>query len=68
MIAKGILLWNTFVSIILFLGGIDGLNEQGMLIPALLWCTFLSLLCYKYIDKDEFNVLSLSNFINKLLK
>ena len=68
MILKGVLLWSTLISVLLLLSGIDSLGENGVLVQAVIFCTLLIFLSYKLISREEFEILSLSRFINRILK
>lgn len=60
---KGILLWLTFIAIILFISGIDSILVNNYFAICLSICTILCYSCYKLISKDELKLLSLIKWI-----
>lgn len=66
-ILKGVLLWVTTFTIILFISGVDSITNQGYLVPWLIVCAVLCYLCYRYISEDEFYTLSGAKWLNKKL-
>lgn len=69
-ILKGILLWMTALAIMLFIGGIDSIADQGIdaVFVWLLLCVVLCSLCYKTISIRELYTLSGYKFFNKLIR
>lgn len=69
-ILKGILLWVTALAIMLFIGGIDSIANQGIdtVLAWLLLCLVLCSLCYKTISIRELYILSGYKFFNKLTR
>ena len=69
-ILKGILLWVTALAIMLFIGGIDSIANQGIdtVLAWLLLCLVLCGLCYKTISIRELYIISGYKFFNKLIR
>lgn len=67
LILKGLLLWLTALSTMIFITGIDSLVENSILFTILyLLCnTSLIWICCKIISKQEFNIISGTNLFNK---
>lgn len=66
-ILKGVLLWVTTFTVMLFISGVDSITDQGYLVPWLIVCAVLCYLCYRYISKDELNTLSGAKWLEKKL-
>ena len=67
-ILKGILLWATALTIMLFIGGIDSIVDKGTVISWLVICGTLYWLCRKYISFRELCTLSGYKLFYKLLR
>lgn len=68
-VIKGILLWITFISIVLFIAGIDSIVSTGIVI-GLVWlsiCAMLVYLCITFITPEEFHVLSGEKLMDKFI-
>lgn len=66
-ILKGLLLWATTLTVILFISGVDSITDQGYLVPWLVVCAILCYLCYKFISEDELITLSGAKWFDKKL-
>lgn len=66
-ILKGVLLWVTTFTVMLFISGVDSITDQGYLVPWLVVCAVLCYLCYRYISGDELNTLSGAKWLEKKL-
>ena len=66
-ILKGLLLWATTLTVILFMSGVDSITDQGYLVPWLVVCAILCYLCYKFISEDELITLSGAKWLDKKL-
>lgn len=66
-ILKGVLLWVTTFTVMLFILGVDSIVDQGYLVPWLVVCAVLCYLCYRYISGDELNTLSGAKWLEKKL-
>lgn len=67
LIMKGILLWSTFLTSIIFITGIDSIYENGYLFYFILFCPILWYTCYKYISEKECEILTLHKWVSKYL-
>ena len=67
-IIKGILLWTTTFVIILFIAGIDSIYENGYFFQTLIAVVVMIFCCYKLISEEEFKVLSLYKWFNKIIE
>lgn len=68
LIFKGVLLWVTAFAVALFTLGVDSIYDNGYFIHSVIICTVLCLACYKLISKEEFEILTLSKWVDKLLE
>lgn len=66
-IVKGMLLWLTILTIVLFISGVDSIISQGYLGLWLLVCVTECCLCFILISKEEFNTLSGLRWFNSKL-
>lgn len=66
-ILKGVLLWVTALTVMLFISGVDSITDQGYLVPWLIVCAVLRYLCYKHISEEELNTLSGAKWLDKKL-
>ena len=64
LVLKGILLYTTIIVCIISAASIDSLYDKGYLIIALATCVALIYTCYKVINKEELNILSLNKWLN----
>ena len=64
-ILKGLLLWATTLTVILFTSGVDSITDQGYLVPWLVVCAILCYLCYKFISEEELEILSGYKWLDK---
>ena len=65
-IIKGILLWATGFVTILFVAGVDSIYNNGYFFQTLIAVVVMIFCCYKLISKEEFEVLSLYRWFNKI--
>lgn len=65
-IIKGILLWTTGFVTILFVTGVDSIYDNGYFFQTLIAVVVMIFCCYKLISKEEFEVLSLYRWFNKI--
>lgn len=68
LIFKGVLLWVTAFAVTLFILGVDSIYDNGYFIHSVIICTVLCLACYKLISKEEFEILTLSRWLDDKLK
>lgn len=66
-ILKGVLLWVTAFTVMLFISGVDSITDQGYLVPWLVVCAILCYLCYRYISGDELYTLLGAKWLEKKL-
>lgn len=62
LVLKGILLYTTFIVCIFSIMGIDSIYDKGYFFIDIALCTALINTCYKSINKEEFNILTLKNY------
>ncbi len=67
LIIKGILLWITAFVTILFVVGVDSIYDNGYFFQALIAVAVMIFCCYKLISEEEFEVLSLYKWFNKII-
>jgi len=68
MILKGALLWTTFYVVTFFILGVDSIYASGYFIHSVIVCVALCCTCYKLISEEEFEILSLSKWMDKQIK
>ena len=66
-IIKGILLWTTACVTILFIAGVDSIDDNGYFFQTLIVVAVMIFCCYKLISEGEFEVLSLYKWFNKVI-
>ncbi len=66
-IIKGILLWTTAFVTILFVAGVDRIYDNGYFFQTLIAVIVMIFCCYKLISEEEFEVLSLYRWFNKII-
>lgn len=67
LIYKGMLLWVTIFMLATLIMGIDSLMNNGYILIVLPITSALCYACYKLIGEEEFEVLSLYKWTNKML-
>lgn len=67
LIIKGIMLWITAFVTILFIAGADSLYDNGYFFQTLIAVTIMIFCCYKLISEEEFEILSLYRWFNKII-
>lgn len=65
-IIKGILLWTAGFVTILFVAGVDSIYDNGYFFQTLIAVVVMIFCCYKLISEEEFEVLSLYRWFNKI--
>ena len=68
LIFKGILLWTTILAATMFILGADSIYKKGYLeyfIPSVAIIALLIFLCSKFISVKEFEILSLSKWLEE---
>lgn len=66
-IIKGILLWTTGFVTMLFVAGVDDIYDNGYFFQTLIAVVVMIFCCYKLISEEEFEVLSLYRWFNKII-
>ena len=66
LIIKGVLLYVTTLVTLLYMMGIDSIYDNGYFIHGLILVLILIGVCYKTINKEELEILSLSRYFNHL--
>lgn len=67
LIIKGILLWTTAFVTILFVAGVDSIYDNGYFFQTLIAVAVMIFCCYKLISEEEFKMLSLYRWFNKII-
>ena len=66
LIPKGVLLYVTAFAVILFIGGVDSIMEEGYFIPSVIICAVLCYTSYKLISGEELKTLTFYKYFEKL--
>ena len=66
LILKGVLLWIIAFAVMLFISGVDSIYDNGYFFQALMAVAVMILCCYKLISEEEFEILSLYRWFNKI--
>lgn len=66
LILKGVLLYITTFAVILFIGGVDSIYDNGLFIQSIIVCAVLCYACYKFISEEELEILTFNKWFNKL--
>lgn len=66
LIIKGVLLYVTTLVTLLYMMGIDSIYDNGYFIHGLILVLILVGVCYKTINKEELEILTLSRYFNHL--
>lgn len=66
LIIKGVLLYVTILVTLLYMMGIDSIYDNGYFIHGLVLILILVGVCYKTINKEELEILTLSRYFNHL--
>lgn len=66
LILKGVLLWITAFAVMLFISGVDSIYDNGYFFQTLMAVVVMILCCYKLISEEEFEILSLYRWFNKI--
>ena len=64
LIIKGMLLYMTTLVIMLFIVGIDSIYDQGYFFYGIMLIAVLIFMCYKTINKEELEMLTISKYLN----
>lgn len=67
LILKGVLLWITAFAVMLFISGADSIYDNGYFFQTLMAVVVMILCCYKLISEEEFEILSLYRWFNKII-
>lgn len=67
-IIKGILLWTTAFVTMFFIAGIDSIYDNEYFFQTLIAVVVMIFCCYKLISEEEFEILSLYRWFNKVIK
>lgn len=67
LILKGVLLWITAFAVMLFISGVDSIYDNGYFFQTLMAVVVMILCCYKLISEEEFEILSLYRWFNKII-
>lgn len=68
LIIKGILLWTTAFVTTLFVLGVDSIYDSGYFLQILIAIVAMIFCCYKLISEEEFEILTLSKWLDSKLK
>lgn len=66
LIIKGVLLYVTTLVTLLYMMGIDSIYDNGYFIHGLIPVLILIGVCYKTINKEELEILTLNKYLNHL--
>lgn len=66
MIFKGMLLYITILVTMIFMMGVDSIYDQGYFFYGIMLVAALVFVCYKTINKEELEILTLSRYFNHL--
>lgn len=66
MIFKGVLLYMTTLVTMIFMMGVDSIYDQGYFFYGIMLVAALVFVCYKTINKEELEILTLSKYFNHL--
>lgn len=66
LIFKGVLLWVTTFTVLIFILGVESIYEHGYYVHAILICAALCYTCYKVISKEEFDILTFAKLFDEL--
>lgn len=66
LIIKGVLLYVTTLVTLLYMMGIDSIYDNGYFFHGLILVLILVGVCYKSINKEELEILTLSRYFNHL--
>ena len=64
LILKGVLLYSTVFSILLFIAGIDSICDNGYFTISACICAILCYLCYKTISSKDFKILTFDKYLD----
>lgn len=64
MIFKGILLYMTILVTMIFMMSVDSIYDQGYFFYGIMLVAALVFVCYKTINKEELEVLTLCKYLN----
>ena len=67
LIIKGMMVWITILSTLLFITGIDSIYDNGYFFQTLIVIVMMIFCCYKLISEEEFEILILSKWFNNKL-
>ena len=64
LIIKGMLLYMTTLVILMFIIGIDSIYDLGYFFYGIMLIAVLIFMCYKTINKEELEMLTISKYLN----
>lgn len=67
LIIKGMMLWMTTFVTMLFVSGVDSIYDNGYFFQTLIAVAVMIFCCYKLISEEEFEILSLYRWFNKII-
>ena len=62
LIIKGVLLYVTILSVLLYMMGIDSIYDKGWFLHGIVIIGFLVILCRKFISREDIEILTLSRY------
>lgn len=62
LILKGVLLYVTAFAVILFIGGVDSIYDNGLFIQFIIACAALCYACYRLISEEELEILTFNKW------
>lgn len=65
LVLKGLLLYTTILAVILLVGGVDSLYDNGYLMEAIIIVAILIYLCHKMISKEERDTVLGNKFLKR---
>lgn len=66
LITKGVLLYVTILVTLLYMMGIDSIYDNGYFFHGLIFVLILIGVCYKTINKEELEILTLNRYFSLL--
>ena len=64
LIIKGVLLYVTTLVVLLYMSDIDSIYDQGYFFYGIMLIAVLIFMCYKTINKEELEMLTISKYLN----
>lgn len=63
LVFKGILLYTTIIAVILFIGGVDSIYDNGYFTEGIILVAGMIYACYKCINEKECDILLLNKYL-----